>query len=45
MPNSVTRPRSTSPLARVMFDRNMRLLAGGAGTSLLGDQFSLLATP
>jgi MFS family permease len=33
------------PLARVLSDRNFRLLSAGTGASVLGDQFSLLATP
>ena len=33
------------PLAKVFSDRNFRLLTTGAGLSLLGDQFSLIATP
>lgn len=34
-----------NPMARVMSDRNFRLLFGGAFISLLGDQFALIATP
>jgi len=34
-----------SPMARVMSLRDFRLLFGGATTSLLGDQFALIATP
>ncbi len=33
------------PLARVLADRNFRLLSAGTGASVLGDQFSLLAMP
>jgi MFS family permease len=33
------------PLTRVLSDRNFRLLSAGTGASVLGDQFSLLATP
>ena len=36
---------STNPMARVMSLRNFRLLFGGAAASLLGDQFTLIATP
>jgi MFS family permease len=35
----------TNPMARVMSLRNFRLLFVGAFTSLLGDQFALIATP
>jgi len=34
-----------NPMARVMSLRDFRLLFAGAGTSLLGDQFTLIATP
>jgi hypothetical protein len=34
-----------NPMARVMSLRDFRLLFGGAATSLLGDQFALIATP
>ena len=34
-----------SPMARVMSLRDFRLLFAGTGTSLLGDQFALIATP
>ena len=34
-----------NPMARVMSLRNFRLLFAGATTSLLGDQFALVATP
>jgi MFS family permease len=34
-----------NPMARVMSIRNFRLLFAGATTSLLGDQFALIATP
>jgi MFS family permease len=34
-----------NPMARVMSLRNFRLLFAGAATSLLGDQFALIATP
>ena len=34
-----------NPMARVMSLRDFRLLFGGATTSLLGDQFALIATP
>ena len=34
-----------NPMARVMSLRDFRLLFGGAATSLLGDQFGLIATP
>lgn len=34
-----------NPMARVMGLRDFRLLFAGATTSLLGDQFSLIATP
>jgi MFS family permease len=36
---------SKNPLLRVMSLRDFRLLFGGAMTSLLGDQFALIATP
>ena len=35
----------TNPMARVMSQRNFRLLFTGAFISLLGDQFALIATP
>jgi MFS family permease len=35
----------TNPMARVMSLSNFRLLFAGASASLLGDQFSLIATP
>lgn len=34
-----------NPMARVMSLRDFRLLFAGAATSLLGDQFALIATP
>ena len=34
-----------NPLARVLGQRDFRLLFSGASTSLLGDQFALIATP
>jgi len=34
-----------NPMARVMLTRDFRLLFAGAPTSLLGDQFALIATP
>ena len=34
-----------NPMARVMAVRDFRLLFGGTATSLLGDQFALIATP
>lgn len=34
-----------NPMSRVMFLRDFRLLFAGAATSLLGDQFTLIATP
>jgi len=36
---------SQNPMARVMGLRDFQLLFAGATTSLLGDQFSLIATP
>ena len=36
---------SKNPMARVMSLRDFRLLFAGATTSLLGDQFALIATP
>lgn len=36
---------SNNPMARVMSLRDFRLLFAGAAASLLGDQFSLIATP
>lgn len=36
---------SANPMIRVLRDRNFRLLVIGQGTSLLGDQFSLIALP
>ncbi len=42
----MTTPTSTkNPMARVMSLRDFRLLFGGTTTSLLGDQFALIATP
>lgn len=38
-------PRSGGPLRRVMSLRDFRLLFAGTATSLLGDQFALIATP
>lgn len=34
-----------NPMARVMSLRDFRLLFAGTSTSLLGDQFALIATP
>jgi len=42
MTNSIS---SQNPMARVMGLRDFQLLFAGATTSLLGDQFSLIATP
>jgi hypothetical protein len=36
---------SKNPMARVMSIRDFRLLFAGSSTSLLGDQFALIATP
>jgi MFS family permease len=36
---------TTNPMLRVMSLRDFRLLVAGATTSLLGDQFALIATP
>src|SRR5215212_10827183 len=36
---------SQNPMSRVMSLRDFRLLFSGAATSLLGDQFALIATP
>jgi len=36
---------SANPMKRVMALRDFRLLFAGASTSLLGDQFALIATP
>ncbi|HVN54905.1 MAG TPA: MFS transporter [Anaerolineaceae bacterium] len=38
-------PSKSNPMARVMGLRDFRLLFAGAATSLLGDQFALIATP
>ena len=38
-------PTKKSPMARVLSLRDFRLLFAGATTSLLGDQFALIATP
>lgn len=38
-------PTPRNPMSRVMSLRNFRLLFSGAATSLLGDQFALIATP
>ncbi|HEX6306040.1 MAG TPA: MFS transporter [Anaerolineales bacterium] len=38
-------PTSRNPMLRVMSLRDFRLLFAGATTSLLGDQFALIATP
>jgi MFS family permease len=40
-----TNTSQQNPMARVMSIRDFRLLFAGASTSLLGDQFSLIATP
>jgi Transmembrane secretion effector len=40
-----TGPGPVNPTARVLALRDFRLLAGGTVTSLLGDQFSLIALP
>lgn len=40
-----TTQTSQNPMLRVMSLRNFRLLFAGATTSLLGDQFALIATP
>lgn len=42
MPDTLT---NKNPMQRVMSLRDFRLLFGGATTSLLGDQFALIATP
>lgn len=39
------RQSTQNPMLRVMSLRNFRLLFGGSATSLLGDQFTLIATP
>src|SRR5512146_1571128 len=41
----VETPSRGSPMLRVMSLRDFRLLFVGATTSLLGDQFALIATP
>ena len=41
----INAPSSKNPMLRVMSLRDFRLLFGGATTSLLGDQFALIATP
>src|SRR4030042_6753301 len=38
-------PNSKSPMRRVLGLRDFRLLFGGTATSILGDQFYLIATP
>jgi MFS family permease len=40
-----TTVKEQNPMARVMSLRDFRLLFAGAATSLLGDQFTLIATP
>ena len=40
-----TSTKTQNPMARVMGLRDFRLLFGGTATSLLGDQFALIATP
>ncbi|MEA4907984.1 MAG: MFS transporter [Chloroflexi bacterium] len=40
-----TQPSSNNSMARVMSRRDFRLLFAGAATSLLGDQFTIIATP
>lgn len=37
--------KPTSSMRRVLARRDFRLLAAGTGTSLLGDQFSMIAMP
>ncbi len=44
-PGIPTAPPSGQSLRRVLSLRDFRLLLGGASTSLLGDQFALIATP
>jgi MFS family permease len=41
----MTTASTINPMARVMSSRNFRLLFAGTTTSLLGDQFALIATP
>jgi MFS family permease len=43
--NSAVAQSKSNPMARVMGLRDFRLLFAGAATSLLGDQFALIATP
>ncbi len=40
-----TNQTKNNPMSRVMALRDFRLLISGAGVSLLGDQFALIATP
>lgn len=40
-----TKQSKNNPMARVMSLRDFRLLFAGASTSLLGDQFAIIATP
>src|SRR5512135_851529 len=42
---SVQQQAARNPMLRVLGLRDFRLLFGGATTSLLGDQFALVATP
>ncbi len=42
---AVEQQSAKHPMARVMALRDFRLLFGGTATSLLGDQFALIATP
>ena len=44
-PSEAVTAGQSGPRAGVFADRNFRLLSAGAGASLLGDQFTLLATP
>ena len=41
----IDKPLPKNPMLRVMSLRDFRLLFAGASTSLLGDQFALIATP
>lgn len=42
---NTTMTKNENPMARVLSLRNFRLLFAGSTTSLLGDQFALIATP
>ncbi len=43
--STTPKPASKNPIKRVLALRDFRLLLGGTATSILGDQFYLIATP